>query len=192
MHITADPPFGSCLSVVVPPIKCYSRLKSVMMDTKRSRLYDMSNMLKIIKALILRKNSCVLATTDGETPHCSLMAYVPGESGEQLFLITSSTSRKYQNILQHPRVSLLIDTRGEQQRELTQALTVTGTCDVLQDRAEIAQVKAAFAQQHPHLRDFIRHDDMTVICVQADFFLLLDGPERAYHEVPDKTKSIYS
>ena len=156
------------------------------MDTKRRRTrktpYDMSTMLNKIKALILRKDSCVLATTDGETPHCSLMAYVPDDSGERLFLITSSASRKYQNIRRHPRVSLMIDTRGEQQREFTQALTVTGTCDILQDTGEIAQVKANFVRQHPRLAGFIRKDEMAVMCVQVEFFLLLKGPERAYFE----------
>jgi len=146
----------------------------------------MANMLEKIKALILRKDSCVLATTDGETPHCSLMAYVPGNTGERLFLVTSRASRKYQNIRRHPRVSLLIDTRGEQQRELTQALTLTGTCNILQDAAEIAQVIASFARQHPQLDDFIRKDEMAVMSVQVDFFLLLDGPEHAYYEIPDK------
>ncbi len=57
----------------------------------------MASMLGKINALILRKDSCVLATTDGETPHCSLMAYIPDESGERLYLVTSSASRKYQN-----------------------------------------------------------------------------------------------
>ena len=51
---------------------------------------------------------------------------------------------------------------------------------------EIERVKAAFVQRHPHLDSFIRKDDMTVVCVQVDFFLLLDGPERAYHEILDK------
>ena len=80
------------------------------MDTKRRRTgytpYDMTNMLKKIKALILRKDSCVLATTNGDTPHCSLMAYVPDDTGERLFLITSSASRKYQNIRHHPYMKL--------------------------------------------------------------------------------------
>ena len=143
-------------------------------------------MLEKINALILRKDSCVLATTDGETPHCSLMAYVTGESNERLYLVTSRDSRKYQNIRRHPRVSLLIDTRGEQQRKLTQAVTITGNCDILQDTADIAQVKANFARQHPQLNDFIRKNDIAVMCVQIDFFLLLEGPERAYYEIPAK------
>lgn len=98
----------------------------------------MADMLDKIKDLILRKHSCILATTDGETLHCSLMAYVPCDSGERLFLVTLSASRKFQNIRRHPRVSLLIDTRGEQQREFAQAVTVTGTCDILQDTARIS------------------------------------------------------
>jgi nitroimidazol reductase NimA-like FMN-containing flavoprotein (pyridoxamine 5'-phosphate oxidase superfamily) len=150
----------------------------------------MASMLKKINALIMRKDSCVLATTDGETPHCSLMAYVPDDSGERLYLVTSSATRKYQNIRCRPRVSLLIDTRGERQREQTQAVTITGTCDILQDTAEIAQVKAAFIRQHPQLADFIWKDDVAVMCVQIDFFLLLDGPERAYYEIPHKRQPI--
>jgi general stress protein 26 len=150
----------------------------------------MTDMLKKIKALILRKDSCVLATTDGETPHCSLMAYVPDDSGERLFLITSSASRKYQNIRRHPHVSLLIDTRGEQQRELTQALTLTGICETLQDTAEIAWVKAAFVRQHPHLAGFLCKDEMAVMCVQVEFFLLLDGPENAYYEILNKRQPV--
>jgi nitroimidazol reductase NimA-like FMN-containing flavoprotein (pyridoxamine 5'-phosphate oxidase superfamily) len=150
----------------------------------------MANKLKKINDLLLRKDSCVLATSDGETPHCSLMAYVAGESGQRLYLVTSRASRKYQNILCQPRVSLLIDTRGEQQRELTQAVTITGNCEILQDTAEISEVKANFVRQHPQLADFIRKNDVDVMCVQIDFFLLLEGPERAYYEIPNKGRPI--
>jgi nitroimidazol reductase NimA-like FMN-containing flavoprotein (pyridoxamine 5'-phosphate oxidase superfamily) len=150
----------------------------------------MVNMLEKINALILRKDSCVLATTDGKTPHCSLIAYIPDESGERLYLVTSSASRKYQNIRCHPRVSLLIDARGDQQRKLTQAVTVTGTCEILQDTAKIARVKADFVRQHAQLDDFIRKDDVAAIYVQIDFFLLLEGPERAHYQIPDRRQPI--
>ena len=150
----------------------------------------MTSMLEKINALILRKDSCVLATTDGKTPHCSLMAYVPDDSGERLYLVTSSASRKYQNIRRHPRVSLLIDTRGEQPRKLTQAVTVTGTCDILQDTVEISRVKAAFVRQHPQLNDFICKGDIAVMSVQIDFFLLLEGPERAHYQILERRQPI--
>lgn len=139
-------------------------------------------MLEQMKALLRRQDSCVLATVDGERPHCSLMAYVPDDSGEHIFLITSRGTRKYHNIRRHPRVSLLIDTRGEKKCTATQALTITGHCKVLQLADEISDVKATFAQRHTLLQDFLQKDDLAVVCVTIESFLLLSGPERAHYE----------
>ena len=136
-------------------------------------------MLDQIKALLRRQDSCVLATIDGESPHCSLMAYVADDAGKQLYLITSRNTRKYRNLTRHPRVSLLIDTRNEQARDAAQALTVTGECTVLNDAVDIARLKAAFARRHAHLGGFLQKDDLAVICVRIESFLLLSGPESA-------------
>jgi predicted amidohydrolase len=115
---------ADALVVGVVSIKWYGNLNSVIRDTKRPRAFQMAGTLKKINALILRNDSCVLATTDGETPHCSLMAHVPDDSGERLYLFTSSASRKYQKLRCRPRVRLLIDTRDEQQRERTISLNL--------------------------------------------------------------------
>jgi nitroimidazol reductase NimA-like FMN-containing flavoprotein (pyridoxamine 5'-phosphate oxidase superfamily) len=140
-------------------------------------------MIDKIKALIRRKSSCVLATTDGKIPHCSLMAYVTSEAADRLYLVTPSNTKKYRNIKDHPDVSLLIDTRGEQVRDNTQALTVAGTCHFLDADEEIDSVKDAFDRQHPHLRDFIRKRGVAFVCVEFDSFLFVEGPERVHHEI---------
>jgi len=139
-------------------------------------------MINKIQSLIRRKSSCVLATTDRETPHCSLMAYIISENAERLFLVTPRNTRKYRNIQRNPHVSLLIDTRGEQTRANTQALTVTGTCYILEDDEEIQTVKEEFNRNHSHLRDFISRGDIAFLRVEFDSFLYLDGPQRAHHE----------
>ena len=146
----------------------------------------MANKLEKINDLLLRKDSCVLATTDGETPHCSLMAYITSEAADRIYLVTPSNTKKYRNIKRHPGVSLLIDTRGEQSRRSTQALTLTGTCYVLEDDNEISKVKAAFNRHHPHLKEFIRKRDVSFLGVEFDSFLFLDGPENAHHEILKK------
>ncbi len=135
-----------------------------------------------MKLLLRRKSSCVLATTDGDRPHCSLMAYITSEKADRLFLVTPRDTRKYRNIKQHPHVSLLIDTRGEQTRINTQALTLTGTCYALGDDEEIALVEAAFNRAHPHLHDLTSKGDVVFLCVAFDSFLFLNGPENAHHE----------
>lgn len=139
-------------------------------------------MLNRIKSLIKRKTSCVLATTDGHTPHCSLMAYTVSEDGDRLYLVTPRDTKKYQNIKHHPSVSLLIDTRGEQSRSQTEALTVTGTCHILEDVEEISKVTAAFKRHHPHLQTLMGKGSIAFLYVAFESFLFLEGPEKAYHE----------
>ena len=140
-------------------------------------------MTEKMKGLLRRQSSCVLATTDGETPHCSLMAYILSEAADRVFLVTPRSTRKYRNIIKNPHVSLLIDTRGDRGPDNTQALTVAGTCVVLEDDEEIALVKAAFHRRHPHLQGFIHKEDVAFLCVDFDAFLFLDGPERAHHGI---------
>ena len=146
-------------------------------------------MIEKMKSLLRRKSSCVLATTDGDMPHCSLMAYITSEAADRLYLVTPRDTKKYRNIKHHQCVSLLIDTRDEQARRNTQALTLTGTCYILEDDVEISRVKAAFLHHHPHLQEFIRKKGVAFLCVEPDAFLFLDGPESAYHETLSKKPS---
>ena len=139
-------------------------------------------MINKMKSLLRRKSSCVLATTDGDTPHCSLMAYITSEAADRLFLVTPRNSKKYRNIRRCPNVSMLIDTRGEQTRNNTQALTLTGICHTLGDDQEVSFVKEAFNRQRPHLHDLICKGDVAFLRIEFDFFLFLDGPEKAHHE----------
>ncbi len=141
------------------------------------------DMINTMKSLLRRKSSCVLATTDGDRPHCSLMAYITSEDAERLFLVTPRNTRKYRNIKHHPNVSLLIDTRGEQTRNNTQALTLSGTCYPMGDDEEMSVVKEAFNREHPHLHDLIGKGDAVFLCVEFDSFLFLNGPDNAHHEI---------
>lgn len=140
-------------------------------------------MMNIMKSLLKRKSSCVLATTDGNAPHCSLMAYVISTDADRIYLVTPQNTKKYHNIKYHPGVSLLIDTRGEQKRSHTQALTISGTCQILRDVNEISKVRKAFKHHHPHLQSLINKGDVAFLCVKFDSFLFLDGPENAHHEI---------
>jgi nitroimidazol reductase NimA-like FMN-containing flavoprotein (pyridoxamine 5'-phosphate oxidase superfamily) len=139
-------------------------------------------MINRINALIKRKNSCVLATMDGHAPHCSLMAYTVSKDGDRLYLVTQRDTKKYRNIRRHPGVSLLIDTRDEQSRSQTEALTVSGTCHILKDIEEISKVKEAFKRHHPQLGTLIGKGGIAFLSVAFESFLFLEGPEKAYRE----------
>lgn len=70
-------------------------------------------MLEGMKKLLKSKDTCVLATASGNEPHCSLMSYAVNDDCREIYMMTFRSTRKYENLLSNPVVSLLVDTREE-------------------------------------------------------------------------------
>ena len=144
-------------------------------------------MIERMKALLRDKDLCVLATAAGGVPHCSLMAYVTNEDGTALYMATMKNTTKYANLSKNPRLSLLVDTRDDAAGEktgATQALTVEGRCEVLDETGERARAHAALLDRHPALQEVLEHPDTGILRIHIESFLLLDGPREAHFERP--------
>lgn len=141
-------------------------------------------MLEQMLAFIRENDICVLATVNGQEPHASLMAYLPGDQGRKIYLITSADTLKYRNILANPRVSLLIDDcRAGEPRRQARALTVGGSCTPAPDE-EQERLKARFAERLPHLAGITADPAAKVLVVRARTLQLLAGPlESSYVEL---------
>jgi nitroimidazol reductase NimA-like FMN-containing flavoprotein (pyridoxamine 5'-phosphate oxidase superfamily) len=142
-------------------------------------------MLEEMKALVKEKDICVLATTSADKPHCSLMAYVTDEECREIYMVTHKQSRKYENLIKNPSVSLLIDTREEHlgsRRSDAKALTVSGTFRKIDDKNKRTQVRSKLLGRHPHVKEFLNHPDAEIFCIRVESFLLLDGLIDAYYE----------
>ncbi|MCB2190673.1 MAG: pyridoxamine 5'-phosphate oxidase family protein [Deltaproteobacteria bacterium] len=142
-------------------------------------------MLETMLAFIRENDTCVLATSTGHQPHASLMAYLPGDQGRKLYLITSAETQKYRNILANPQVSLLIDDRrsGEPEGQV-KALTVGGRCAPVPE-AEQQALKERFARSMPHLTGITADPAAQVLEVKVRTLQLLAGPlEASYEELP--------
>lgn len=140
-------------------------------------------MLAEMKQLVREKNICVLATVTGSKPYCSLMAYAANADGTEIYMATRRSSRKFRNLSENPAVSLLIDTREDVPRSQGRALTVAGTCTRIADEAKKPLAQALLLSTHPHLKDFLAHDDNELLCVTITSFLLLKGIAEAHHAV---------
>jgi nitroimidazol reductase NimA-like FMN-containing flavoprotein (pyridoxamine 5'-phosphate oxidase superfamily) len=139
-------------------------------------------MLEKMKALLRENSLCVLATCSENMPHCSLMTYITDEQAEAIHTVTLNTSRKYRNIRQNPRVSLLVDTRLKDGSEAgdIKALTISGVSSFVSDETERVAILTRIGQNHPQLRDLVLHPDAEVITIEVECFLLLEGPTHAY------------
>jgi nitroimidazol reductase NimA-like FMN-containing flavoprotein (pyridoxamine 5'-phosphate oxidase superfamily) len=140
-------------------------------------------MLDQMKALAGKKSICVLATVAGNKPYCSLMAYVSDEHCREIYMVTHRGTKKYQNLIQNPAVSLLIDTREELERTQAQALTVQGVFQKIHDPNKRILVRSQLLAVHPHLKDFADHPDAEFLCIKIESFLLLTGLNQAHFEV---------
>lgn len=140
-------------------------------------------MLETIRTLVREKDICVMATSEGDLPHTSLMTYSAEDDGQTFYFLSRMNTRKMRNLRTNPEVSLLIDTREEhlpQLRHKAMALTVAGTYHPPRDRAHLLRLKEAFTARHPHLEEFAGHGDTTIMIVKARSFLLLVGVEEQH------------
>jgi nitroimidazol reductase NimA-like FMN-containing flavoprotein (pyridoxamine 5'-phosphate oxidase superfamily) len=142
-------------------------------------------MLEKMHDLLKRKDICVLATAIDNKPHCSLMAYVTNEQGDEVYMVTDELSKKYRNMTENPAVCLLVDTRDEDigpDRLHEKALTVTGAFQKIDAREKINEVERQLLERHEHLRGLVFHPDAVVFAVKIESFLLLEGVSDSYFE----------
>lgn len=142
-------------------------------------------MLNQMKALVREKDTCVLATTAGGSPHCSLMAYATDPECREIYMVTQKDTTKYKNLSENPKVSLLIDTRDENpgpRRPDAKALTVDGVFARINDPQKEAEVRSKLLETHPHMKTFLDQPDAEVFAIRITSFLLLDGLTDAYFE----------
>ena len=140
-------------------------------------------MLEKMKRMVGERDTCVLATVSEGTPHCSLMAYVSDADCREIYMVTHRETKKYQNLVNNPLVSLLIDTReGPSEDSETVALTVDGLCRPIKDEAKRTSVTAMLLDRHPHLRVFLDQPNAALLSVEITSFLLLDGLTEAHYQ----------
>jgi len=143
-----------------------------------SLIQEVRVMLEEMKDLLKSKDTCVMATVSGNEPHCSLMSYAVSEDCREVYLMTFRKTRKYKNLLANPAVSLLVDTRQEDDpadRLRTKALTVSGHFERIEKEATRLAVKKRLLERHPHLHAFAENPDTEVFIVKVKSLQLLDG-----------------
>ena len=111
-----------------------------------------------LAAIDRARRHAALATDSGGRPYLSLVAFALAPGGAAVLFATPRDSRKCRNLRRNPQVALLLDTRGERDRDYrsAEAITVTGRASVL--RAGSSRWRAAqraLRSKHPALASFL-------------------------------------
>ena len=142
-------------------------------------------MLEKVKELMRSQDMCVLATVADNRPHCSLMAYVTDDHCREIHMVTHRNTAKFRNAMENPSVSLLIDTRLEdegEKRQRARALTVSGLFERIENHERREAIRARLLERHAHLRDFAAHPEAEVFAVKILAVQMLDGITDSYYE----------
>jgi uncharacterized protein YbjT (DUF2867 family) len=128
-----------------------------------------------LHTLFAGHKSMVLATQAESGPYCSLMACSVTPDLRTIVLATPRATRKYENMIAHPGVSLLADNRKHAASDPQEALAVT----VLGTATEVSGVSAEtmrtlFARDHPGLQDFLSDPHTAVFAVRVSRYVAVE------------------
>jgi heme iron utilization protein len=127
-----------------------------------------------ILALLASQRLAVLATQQGGQPYTSLMAFAHTDGLRTLLVATATPTRKFANILEDPRVALLIDSRGDGKGgfEGASALTALGTAVALA-KNDPARHRQTFLARHPALTEFLNAGDTVLVMIRVVSYQLV-------------------
>lgn len=109
----------------------------------------------------------VLATASGRQPYTSMIAYALTPDNKGIVFATPRETRKYKNILKNSRVSLLIDTRSNTEKDYMSAesLTVSGNAMPVRKSRKWLELARILMRKHPNLGKIIRSSETKLIFV---------------------------
>jgi nitroimidazol reductase NimA-like FMN-containing flavoprotein (pyridoxamine 5'-phosphate oxidase superfamily) len=110
----------------------------------------------------------VLATESDGQPYTSMIAFALSPDKKGIVFITPQKTRKYKNILKNNRVSLLIDTRSNTEKDYMSAesLTILGNAFPVRKGEMWSELTKALIQKHPKLNEIIRSAETKLILVK--------------------------
>ena len=118
-----------------------------------------------ISALFSSQKLAVLATNMKGVPYTSLVAFVASTDLKEIFFATLKGTTKYNNLLDNPNVSILIDTRKNKPSDFQDAVAISaeGITEVINNYKQ--KYIALYLEKHPSLSEFITSPNCAIIRV---------------------------
>ena len=134
-----------------------------------------------LAAIDRSRRHAALATDADGVPYLSLVAFALAPGGSAVIFATPRGSRKFRNLRANPRVSLLLDTRGERDRDYgsAEAITVVGRASVLRaGSAAWREAGRALHAKHPALTSFLEAETTALVRVEIEEAVHVGGFQR--------------
>jgi nitroimidazol reductase NimA-like FMN-containing flavoprotein (pyridoxamine 5'-phosphate oxidase superfamily) len=120
---------------------------------------------------LLRSQRFAVLSTESETgPYCSLIAFWAADDLSHVVFATMRATRKFNFLVTHPRVALLVDDRSNRNTDISEgtAVTATGTAREMTDDSARSAAAQVFVAKHPGLASFVASPGCALVRVDVD------------------------
>jgi general stress protein 26 len=129
---------------------------------------DVASLRQTLRSLFTSQKLAVLATYGDDQPYCSLMAFAVSDDLKYLIVATKRHTRKFANLQQHPRISLLVDNRKNQVDDFQQAMAVNILAAASEpDPAEYEHLLKLYLFKHPYMQSFCQSPDCALLKLEV-------------------------
>lgn len=135
-----------------------------MNDNKlRRNLWDLFNDQKL----------AVLSSNKENQPYPNLIAFTCTEDLKSFIFATLRNSNKFNNIMNNPQVSLLIDNRENQPSDFSNSMAVSifGMAEEIKENLNL--YKNLYLKKHPYLEDFVQLSDCALLRIKVDKYSIV-------------------
>jgi nitroimidazol reductase NimA-like FMN-containing flavoprotein (pyridoxamine 5'-phosphate oxidase superfamily) len=139
-----------------------------------------------IRNLVKSQSFCVLCTQGEGQPYGSLIAYGFTGNLKHFFFTTPKPTRKYKQLKECDRVSLVIDSRCRHPEETigVEAVTITGRARQVDPekghRADLEMLK----KRHPYMAHFLDSASTALFEIEAVRYLYVTRFQEVYQWIP--------
>ena len=137
-------------------------------ELREVKVVDPQQISLQLKALFSSQGLAVISTHEHGQPYCNLVAFASSEDLLHLVFATTRSTRKYANIDEDPRISLLIDNRSNRVSDFHEAMAVTAiglSEEVLSPEKD--NLLKVYLSKHPHLEDFVMSPTCALMQVEV-------------------------
>ena len=128
-----------------------------------------------IKALFESQALAVLSTQKNDQPYASLVAFATTADLGNIIFLTPNTTRKFDHLVNNPKVAILINNSLNQAADIYTAVSVTATgVAAVVESHEKNKLLDIYLKRHPHLKVFSASPTTALIRVTVNRYFMVN------------------
>lgn len=141
---------------------------------ERKTLAENQELKNLLEKLLCHQRLAVLGTQSKDGPYGNLLAFAATADLKRLLFATMRSTRKYGNIAENPRVSMVMDNRSNEEADFHSAVAITATGPVKElDGAARDELLSIFLKKHPYLVDFVTSPACALFQLEVETYYIV-------------------